>query len=61
MPRPQPRSTFNVPQQTPGVSVSPKVQREPAPFVIVPSSLVTGDDRETLEPKWAAAIEIATD
>jgi len=56
MPRPQPR-TFLVPQPAPGAAAAaPKVQREPAPFVIVPSSLVTGDDREALEPHWLAAI-----
>lgn len=62
--RPQTRSPFS-PQQTPNLEVAPKVApkkagREPAPFVLVPDSLVTDDDQE-LEPHWKKAIDTATD
>jgi hypothetical protein len=61
MSRPQSNSV-SVPQKPSNVTAAgqSKPAREAAPFKLVPESLVTGDDRD-LEPKWAAAIDTATD
>lgn len=60
----RPQSSSNVPaQQTPPnvtAAGQPKPGRDKAPFKLVPDSLVIADDRD-LEPKWAAAIDTATD
>jgi len=64
MSRPQPHSTFIVPeaqQPVAGVHAAPKTVREPVPFVIVPASMVIHDEREKLEPHWDPAIDAATD
>jgi hypothetical protein len=60
MSRPQPSSTFVVPQAPARPAAAPKAQSERKPFVIVPASLVT-DDRDKLEPHWLLAIDAATD
>jgi len=54
MPRPQPSSTFIVPS-----SPTPTPPRDAKPFVLVPASFVTADDK--LEPHWLPAIDAATD
>lgn len=61
MSRPQPISR-PVPQSSPNVTAAgqPKPARDQAPLKVVPDSLVIDDDRD-LEPKWAAAIDSATD
>jgi hypothetical protein len=60
----RPQSSSSVPvQQTPSsvtAAGQPKPTRDKANFKIVPDSLVIDDDRD-LEPKWAAAIDTATD
>jgi hypothetical protein len=61
MPPSQMRPTFIVPEPRPGASHAPKTARDSAPFVLVPSPLVAGDERETLEPHWLPAIDAATD
>lgn len=58
--RPLTRTTFVVPQPAAPAAAAPKKgAREPVPFVIVPDAFVIDDD--DLEPKWARAIETATD
>jgi hypothetical protein len=63
MPRPQPRLTFIVPKALESDEhVAPKTVREPAPFVIVPPSMVIVDERESsLESHWLPTIDAATD
>lgn len=61
MPASQVRPTFIVPEPLPGAPHAPKTAREAAPFVLVPSSPVTGDEREALEPHWLPGIDAATD
>lgn len=62
MSRPQTISPRPVPQTPSNVTAAgqPKPTRDQAAFKIVPDSLVIYDDRD-LEPKWAAAIDSATD
>jgi len=60
MSRPQPSSTFVVPQAPARPNAAPKGHGDRTPFVIVPASLVT-DDGEKLEPHWRTAIDSATD
>lgn len=59
--RPQTSNPFS-PPKTPTVTATPKkaAGREPAPFVLVPDSLVIDDDKD-LEPHWKEAIDTATD
>jgi hypothetical protein len=62
MPASQVRPTFIVPDDLiQGTPHAPKTARDAAPFVLVPSSLVTSDEREALEPHWLPAIDLATD
>lgn len=63
MSRPQP-SSRPAPQLSPNVTAArqPKPARDQAPLKVVPDSLVIDmDDDRDLEPKWAAAIDSATD